>query len=498
MLPFGLKLAWFVLSLTGWVACAIVLYAFGRGVKAMWVTTLYTVGCALLQGTFCLGLIYRMDPFLMPKSFCLAQTIIISFGAFLLTGVALVFSLATSMTVLKPKFWGEHTRTLRWRNIYCGPLLVFPVVSTGIHIAFIFKFDSVHPSDDFHCDSSAPEWVRFMGYAGIPLTLSLPSLYLSIKSIIRVYRTNQHIQRARSDESGMGSISLPSSPSARKTDFSSCLGKAISASPRFSTFSEKDRAKKAAAEMKERRLSTKGDGAGGAKGHGGGGTIKKFHLPFRGMEMVVSGVGSNAGKGGDETRESSQDRSEDLAIQQVYPDDNSSKISLAFPTFARPPALGGGPGMDNPVESRAEVSEGVDLEAKGAWTDVAVEVRDSEEKEEEDLEYDPVKDDFVVGGGLSPRRMSFSTLAMGPRRPRRPPPNLSPAVWRIILFQVCFVTVQILAAVSTLVDVATSRPVPTPLGSQHFALLLAAWGPVIIFGHLPTVRRNLIPWRPIQ
>lgn len=42
--------------------------------------------------------------------------------------------------------------------------------------------------------------------------------------------------------------------------------------------------------------------------------------------------------------------------------------------------------------------------------------------------------------------------------------------------------VQILACISTIIDVATSRPTPTPMGTQHFALLLAGWGPVVVFG----------------
>lgn len=62
-----------------------------------------------------------------------------------------------------------------------------------------------------------------------------------------------------------------------------------------------------------------------------------------------------------------------------------------------------------------------------------------------------------------------------------------------------------LAALSTLIDVIKQSSEPTPLGTQHFALLLAAWGPLsmfiplcssnrkahtrlVIFGHLPGVR----------
>ena len=82
-------------------------------------------------------------------------------------------------------------------------------------------------------------------------------------------------------------------------------------------------------------------------------------------------------------------------------------------------------------------------------------------------------------------------------------------------FSAC-TTVQFFSSISTVIDVATRRPNPTPFGTQHVALLLAAWGPVVVFGmfrflflqknsrisllsgHLPSVVRNLIPWRELR
>lgn len=52
-------------------------------------------------------------------------------------------------------------RTLKWRSIYLYPTVVFPVVATIIHTVFVFKFNSVHPSDDLHCDSTHPEWWKY-------------------------------------------------------------------------------------------------------------------------------------------------------------------------------------------------------------------------------------------------------------------------------------------------------------------------------------------------
>jgi len=214
MLPFGLKIAWFVLSFTGLLSCWIVLWAFGRSVCAKWGTTLYSVGNTLLQGMFCLGMIYKMDPFAMPRAFCIAQTIIMSFGAFLIAGLAMAFSLATSVAVLKPKTWNEGERALKWRSIYAVPVVVFPTISSTIHVIFLVKFNSTQPTNDMHCESSNPEWVRFLGFPGLPFVLSWPSLYLSVKSVYRVYKVNRHLQRARPES--VDDLTIP--PLSRKSE----------------------------------------------------------------------------------------------------------------------------------------------------------------------------------------------------------------------------------------------------------------------------------------
>ncbi len=69
-----------------------------------------------------------MNPILMPRGFCIgkdltsfsliqdelknwriAQTIIIGSATFMLTGVTGAFTVATSLTVLKPRSWDDHT-----------------------------------------------------------------------------------------------------------------------------------------------------------------------------------------------------------------------------------------------------------------------------------------------------------------------------------------------------------------------------------------------------
>ncbi|KAJ3747888.1 hypothetical protein DFH05DRAFT_1393100, partial [Lentinula detonsa] len=45
-----------------------------------------------------------------------------------------------------------------------------------------------------------------------------------------------------------------------------------------------------------------------------------------------------------------------------------------------------------------------------------------------------------------------------------------------------FTLILVLACISTLIDVISRRTRPTPFGTQHVALLLTAWGPVVVFG----------------
>jgi hypothetical protein len=45
-----------------------------------------------------------------------------------------------------------------------------------------------------------------------------------------------------------------------------------------------------------------------------------------------------------------------------------------------------------------------------------------------------------------------------------------------------FFFILILASLSTVIDLIRDRPVPTAFGTQHFAILLVAWCPAIVFG----------------
>ena len=69
-----------------------------------------------------------------------------------------------------------------------------------------------------------------------------------------------------------------------------------------------------------------------------------------------------------------------------------------------------------------------------------------------------------------------------------PIPNFTGMVWRILFFQLLSSATQIVATISSLIDMFVRGSSPSPFGTHHVALLLAAWAPLISFG----VR---LPWR---
>jgi hypothetical protein len=48
------------------------------------------------------GMIWHMDPFLMPTSFCWAQITLMNYSSFVLTGVCACFTYATTVAVIFP------------------------------------------------------------------------------------------------------------------------------------------------------------------------------------------------------------------------------------------------------------------------------------------------------------------------------------------------------------------------------------------------------------
>lgn len=162
----SIKLNWFIRRVTlGLIACWTTLMAFSRAVGAYWALLMYCIACTMMQGIFCLGeqrryhkryldyfncgthkgLIWRMDPYAMPRSFCIgsfpvklaapvalmysAQTIVIASAAYVMAAIACTVSAAISLTVLRPKEW-----------TYSGRAWVFALSAQNANSKFLDQF----------------------------------------------------------------------------------------------------------------------------------------------------------------------------------------------------------------------------------------------------------------------------------------------------------------------------------------------------------------------
>ncbi|KIJ04758.1 hypothetical protein PAXINDRAFT_104026 [Paxillus involutus ATCC 200175] len=198
MLPFALKVVWFCLSFTGIIACWVVLSIFSRAIGSSWGPHLYSIFATILQGIFCLGMVYDMNPFRMPKAFCIAQTFIIYYAAWSLTGVCAAFTFATTGSVLWPSSMIRTTAsTLAWDNRYYFPILIFPLACLSISVPVLLKLDAIRPTDDLHCDASHPIWGRFLGYAGFSMLPTIPCFFLSAAAAYRVLQIHINNQRSQ-------------------------------------------------------------------------------------------------------------------------------------------------------------------------------------------------------------------------------------------------------------------------------------------------------------
>ncbi|KAJ7053420.1 hypothetical protein C8F01DRAFT_1330284 [Mycena amicta] len=198
LLPFGLKLAWFAVSLTGVIGCWAALLPLALATRRFWAPVAYAAGITLLEAVFWLGLIWRMEPAKMPVAFCLVQVLGFGLSSFFLTGLIAALTTATTIYVAKPKQWVtlEETSLLKWRAYYLLPILVFPLLASTVQVTFVIFFSNFDNANGMVCVPN-PLWLRFLSYAGPPLFITPPCLFFTLRSIIRVFNTHAHIRRAR-------------------------------------------------------------------------------------------------------------------------------------------------------------------------------------------------------------------------------------------------------------------------------------------------------------
>ncbi|KAJ7458174.1 hypothetical protein FB451DRAFT_585331 [Mycena latifolia] len=446
MLPFGLKLVWFALSLSGLIGCWAVLLPLAWAIKSYWGPIVYAAGITALEGVFCLGLVWRMNPASLPKAFCIAQVLITELAVFFLIGVLAAITTATAFYVAKPKQWGQDDNAvLPWRYYYLLPMLLFPLLASAVQVTFVVFFDTFDRADGLDCVAH-PLWIRFLGYAGTPFLITVPCLWLSSVSVLRVIRTHKHIRRARRSVNFEALDHFTIRPQRRKsrpalkTRTTPPTPVAITApSPSPSSIlriSREERRQAISPVLRQEK-------------------IMSFHLPFAppSPEYMTASSGHRSQK------------SEDSF-------DTVSSVSFADMDVKNKSA--------RPFEYTTEEDD-VRTPLRSFATPTGTTRRDIASSESSDYLNE------------TPSVSELTTVHS--QTEHRNPAELPPIIRSFLIFQFAIIAIHLLSSITPVIDIISSRPEPMALGTQHVALLLAGWAPVAIFGPLSAVRCQFIFWR---
>ncbi|KAI0032606.1 hypothetical protein K488DRAFT_49506, partial [Vararia minispora EC-137] len=200
-LPFALRVVWFILALLAIPGSWIALVPFARAANVYWAPMAYGAAATVMEGIFCLGIIWNMDSVKMPRSFCWAQTIIFAVCTYILTGICTCLAWATYTTVVRPNYHANdgrqryNTPLLVWRDAYIIPSVVFPLAASGVFTWVVIRLDAAKPSEGMYCDPTSPLWPRVLSYAGAPLLLAIPSFALSTLTALRIMRVESTARR---------------------------------------------------------------------------------------------------------------------------------------------------------------------------------------------------------------------------------------------------------------------------------------------------------------
>ncbi|KAJ7479066.1 hypothetical protein FB451DRAFT_1240520 [Mycena latifolia] len=462
MLPFGLKLAWFALSLSGLIGCWAVLLPLAWAIKSYWGPIAYAIGITALEGVFCLGLVWRMNPASLPRAFCIAQVLITGLAVFFLIGVLAAITTATAFYVAKPKQWAQDDNAvLPWRYYYLLPMLLFPLLASTVQVTFVVFFDTFDSADGLNCVAH-PLWIQFLGYAGTPFLITVPCLWLSSVSVFRVIRTHKHIRRARRSVNFEALDHFTIRPQRRKsrpalkTPPTPVAITAPSPSPSsILRISREERRQAISPVLRQEK-------------------IMSFHLPFPppSPEYMTASSGHRY-----QNSEDSFDTVSSVSFADVDVKNKAARtLEYTIEEVVRTPLRS----FVTPTGTTRS-TRSIHNSDRISITQLAFALGNIGSSE---------------SSGYVTETPSVSGLATVPSQTEhRNPPELPSIIRSILIFQFAIIAIHLLFSITPVIDIISTRPEPMALGTQHVALLLAGWAPVAIFGPLSAVRCQFIFWR---
>lgn len=528
MLAFGFKVAWFTLSILGFLSSFVALPAFAEALNGYLIPVLYTVSNFLLQGMFCLGMIWKMDPIAMPRAFCTAQPAILTVAWLFMTFVTSGMTVCSTTAILRPKGGVPATpmfvrSRIQW-HATCLFLALLPFAPSGVYLGLALKFDAIQPNDGMGCDATHPVWIRLFSYAGVPLLLALPSLVLTCTAGYQFYVHSPHQHHCHSFRHTINHFTPVPLRRHSRTKTNRIYHEAKIFDP---TLWSSDLSPTSTGPPTDQRSATPSGAivveaipsppdslsSGRVRVIAGRAPVVarhdlRYHLPFhwRFNEPLNSGDGFS----------SSPDSSIGFSHHRHTP---SPLI------FANPVEEGNGQLSTTTVSVASDPSERL-YEAAPWLRDEKAYLRQKDKvgrslahqyyplRTNKDPIHDDDEDDDAVNRSLRWAQYSNGSTSSAKselefaRRPRggddfeeglrrpspaelttydaalteTPIPDFTGVVWRILFFQLLSAATQIIATVSSLVDMSKHHVLPAPFGTQHVALLLAAWMPIVAFG----------------
>ncbi|KAL4253059.1 hypothetical protein ABKN59_002184 [Abortiporus biennis] len=500
MLEYGLKVAWFAISLSGLLSNWASFVSFRRISNSWWLAVTYSSANTILQVIFCLGLIWRLTPSLMPKAFCTAQIILMQTSWAMLTSICAACTICMATQRFRNISW--FIRWLRSTPFHLTILLGYPVAIFVLQLATVLRFDAAaQPIDEIFCDASHPMWIRLLGYAGCSLIISIPSLLLSSYNLFRSFRP---------EPNPVGNP-LEIYPPAYGSD-------AFTPPPTRRTFQRETRNSSPITlpSLRHPDEIPTSDGGHLSSSHDHSSTplvpdvdqdadltppgrarvmVKRtrYHLPSDWVTARASPDSARSAMAPSPASERERSEARYTPSPLSHPSNRSSSYSPII--FATPPptikkaSLGSKhfteeEKIDGSVRVSIESNSGKagfhwdgrfiaedKISASLKWArnsddlsslgDKSSSLEFSRENEEHGIE------DLASYGTKSPQQLS----ALSPRFVRQK-----------TLFLLCSSLVQIIASITSLIDIISRRTNPTPFGTQHVALILVAWAPTIFFG----------------
>ncbi|KZV73305.1 hypothetical protein PENSPDRAFT_649039 [Peniophora sp. CONT] len=561
----ALRVAWTVLTSTAIPASWLVLVPFSKATGYWWGQMLFAVTITVLEVIIALGMIWDMRAKNMPRSFCVAQAVILQIGVFMLSGICACLALSTYSTVfnLKTGPLSHRRNPLEWKNIYLIFVGVWPLMAAIAFIVVSVTTDTVHATDALNCDISHPLWPRVLGYAGAPFALSVPCLGLSVvtaRRIIQVSRTCPNARAGSGDprkriswlsrvtmnmDGGRTDPKLPSRAVRRKR--LSNLGipsQMISGKNRDEDVEQQRRlsrlsvSKSITSSMLESWAQTSATSEASPDEHTRHASLPTTpSSPRRRPPSPTSSVHSRSSTPSPiifaAVRYNPQNPllpPEPMAPTHTLSFDPGAAIEPGDDVFGPLPPLSPSsrertsleiqdasvhgfhlprrPSVGAPaLPTRVTIREMADIDSK--WT-----IQEEDESQTDgDVEPEPPKCVVHRVLGRPPAfgeegRIGIMGLEDDPdvETAHLPPlftglksgtsflgsPELTSALWRIVLFQIAFSCIALLFGLTTWIDLAKHPETPSPFGTQHVAFVLAGWGPFFVFGHIPAVRKEIL------